>query len=121
MWDQEGMRRVFGHLFDTPTAKYMELPRPHYAMTKCERVEKDGETVDILKSPAYRDHVQEMMSLGIIDPELSDPGTEVTVVWGEEDSPKPQIGDRVEVELSATVQEVPYREDNRKTADYVTG
>ncbi len=61
-----------------------------------------------------------MMSLGIIDPELCEPGTEVTVIWGEEDSPKPQIEDHVEVEITATVHEVPYREDKRKTVDHAT-
>ena len=83
-------------------------------------LEDDGETVGVSKWPAYRDHVQEMMSLGIVDPDVSDPGTEVTVVWGEEDSPKESVEDHEEVEITATVAEVPYREDRRKTADYAT-
>jgi len=120
VWDHEDVTSVLGKLFERPTAKYMELPRPHYGFSMYDRVEHDGETVGVSKWPAYRDHVQEMMSLGIVDPDVSDPGTEVTVVWGEEDSPKESVEDHEEVEITATVAEVPYREDRRKTANYAT-
>ena len=118
IWDSEDMVETFSGLFESPTAKYMELPRPHYGFTMYDRVENDGEVVGISKWPAYRDHIQEMMSLGIVDPDVAEPGTKVTVVWGEENSPKPEVEDHEEVELTATVEEVPYQGDKRKTTDY---
>ena len=120
LWDHDDLTEVLGGLFETPTTKFMELPRPHYAASMYDRVEKDGETVGVSKWPAYRDHIQEMMSLGIVDPEVSEPGTEVTVVWGEEDSPKSCVEEHEEVEIAAIVEEVPYGGDKRKTADYAS-
>lgn len=120
IWDRDDIMEALGGLFDTPTTKFMKLPKPHYGATMYDRVEKSGEVVGISKYPAYRDHVQEMMSYGVLEPQVTEPGTEVTVVWGEEDSPKPEVEDHEEVEIQATVAEVPYRGDKRKTADYMT-
>lgn len=120
IWDRDAMVEAFGGVFETPTAKFMELPRPHYAFTMYDRIEKAGEVVGVSKWPAYRDHIQEMMSLGIVDPDVAEPGTEVTVIWGEEDSPKPEVEDHEEVEISATVEAVPYQGDKRKTTDYAS-
>lgn len=120
IWDREDVLTAFGGLFESPTAKYMELPRPHYAASMFDRVEQDGDVVGISKWPVYRDHIQEMMSLGILDPAVAEPGTEVTVVWGEEDSPKPEVEDHEEVEISAVVEEVPYQGDKRKTTSYAS-
>jgi len=118
LWDRADVAGLFDSLFEEPTTRFMHLPRPHWARSMYDRIEKGGEVVGVSKYPCYRDHVQEMMSLGIVDVELSEPGTEVTVVWGEEDSPKSVVEDHVEVELTATVAPVPYGGDRRKSADY---
>lgn len=118
IWDSEDVGKALGKLFERPTSKLMELPRPHYAFSMYDRVESDADVVGVSKWPAYRDHIQEMMSLGIVDPAVSEPGTEVTVVWGEEDSPKDNVEEHEEVEISAMVAEVPYGGDKRKTTEY---
>jgi glycine cleavage system aminomethyltransferase T len=48
-----------------------------------------------------------MISLCVIDRDLTEPGTPVTVVWG--DRGKPQK------EIRATVSKVPFKEDRRRT------
>jgi len=120
IWDWSETVAAVEGLAAEPTTKFLSLPRPHYAQSMYDRIEHAGETVGVSKFPCYRDHVGEMMSLGIVDEDLSDPGTTVTVVWGEEDSEKPQVEPHEEIEIEATVGPVPYRGDRRKTADYTT-
>ena len=53
-----------------------------------------------------------MLSLAIVDNELSEPGTEVSVVWGEENggTTKPTVERHAQMEIRATVQPVPISE-----------
>ena len=45
-----------------------------------------------------------------MEPEYAEPGTEVTLVWGEENggSSKPTVEPHVQTEIRATVSPVPY-------------
>jgi hypothetical protein len=57
-----------------------------------------------------------MVSLATIDTALSEPGTEVVVVWGEHPvSAKPAVEEHEQVEIRATVAPCPYdaRDDYR--------
>ena len=60
----------------------------------------------------YSSNERSMLSLAIVDVELSEPGTEVTLVWGEEGggSAKPVVERHVQTEIRATVAPVPYAE-----------
>src|SRR5688572_15997372 len=60
----------------------------------------------------YNFNERAMLSLGIVDNELSEPGTEVTVVWGEENggTTKPTVERHAQIEIRATVQPVPISE-----------
>jgi vanillate/3-O-methylgallate O-demethylase len=53
-----------------------------------------------------------MHSLGVGGVEHSEPGTEVTLVWGEEggESPNPKVEPHVQTEIDATVAPNPYVE-----------
>jgi len=53
-----------------------------------------------------------MLSLAMVGPEHSEPGTEVVLVWGEENggTSKPTVEPHVQVEIRATVGPVPYSE-----------
>jgi syringate O-demethylase len=53
-----------------------------------------------------------MLSLAMLDIQHSRPGTEVTLVWGEEGggSSKPTVERHVQTKIRATVAPVPYSE-----------
>jgi syringate O-demethylase len=53
-----------------------------------------------------------MLSLAIVDAAVSEPGTEVTVVWGEEKggTSKPTVERHTQTEIRATVGPAPYSE-----------
>jgi glycine cleavage system aminomethyltransferase T len=56
----------------------------------------------------YSANERRILSLGTIDAEHAAPGTEVTVVWGEDEpSSKAQVEDHVPFEIRATVMPAP--------------
>ena len=60
----------------------------------------------------YSSNERSMLSLGVVDNEVAEPGTEVTLVWGEEGggSRKPVVERHAQTEIRAIVSPVPYAE-----------
>jgi len=120
VWDGEDVSDVFGSLFrSTATEKFIKLPTPNWAVSMYDAVRKDGEQVGASVAPRYLYFEKSMFSLAIIDTAHSDPGTEVTLTWGEgRDTPNPRVESHVQTEIRATVHPAPYYEDKKKTTDY---
>jgi glycine cleavage system aminomethyltransferase T len=114
VWNGEDFARVFGSLIggvgDIP--KYIDMPLANYATLPFDKVVKDGKTVGLSTYTGYTYNERAMVSLGIVDSEHSEPGAEVTVVWGEEGrgSKKPTVERHSQVQMQATVAAVPYAE-----------
>jgi syringate O-demethylase len=51
-----------------------------------------------------------MLTLAMLEPEFAEPGTEVVLVWGEENggTKKPTVESHVQMQIRATVSPVPY-------------
>jgi vanillate/3-O-methylgallate O-demethylase len=112
-WNGADVTRVFGALFEKgDAAKYIDLPLANYSTLPYDKVLKGRKTVGVSTYTGYSHNERSMLSLAIVDVELSEPGTEVTVVWGEEGggSPKPTVERHVQCEIRATVGPVPYGE-----------
>jgi syringate O-demethylase len=58
-----------------------------------------------------------MLTLAMLDAEHTEPGTEVTLVWGEEGggSARPTVERHVQTDIRAIVSPVPYSEVARRT------
>ena len=58
-----------------------------------------------------------MLSLGILDNEFAEVGTEITLLWGEEGggSAKPTVERHKQIEIRATVGPIPYGQVARET------
>ncbi|MFB6352909.1 MAG: aminomethyl transferase family protein [Halobacteriales archaeon] len=116
-WDDADVIDVYASLFrDGDPYKFMELPRVGWGRANYDRVERDDELVGLSHSRAYQWDLRSMVSLARLDPEHADPGTEVTLVWGEGDSPNPKAERHVRTAIRATVGEVPYSTDRRGAA-----
>jgi vanillate/3-O-methylgallate O-demethylase len=117
LWDGDDVVEVFASLFgEGPTRKTLEFPDlfQQWDLGHFDRIEIDGETVGYSMFSCYDVNVRSVLSLGVIDADLADPGTDVTLVWGEGDSAKRNVEDHVETEISATIAPTPYdraRED----------
>ncbi|MFO7269951.1 vanillate/3-O-methylgallate O-demethylase [Sphaerobacter thermophilus] len=117
-WNGEDVAKVFASLFgkDTP-GKYIDLPLSQYATWMYDKVvNQQGETVGISTFCGYSWNERSMLSLAMLDEAYAEPGTEVTLIWGEPDggSRKPSIEPHRQFEIRATVGPVPYAEPARQ-------
>jgi glycine cleavage system aminomethyltransferase T len=114
VWDGDDVERTLGTLFkgEGRIAKYIDLPLANYATLPYDKVIKGGKTVGLSTYTGYNFNERAMLSLAMVENAYSEPGTEVTVVWGERDggTTKPTVEPHLQVEIRATVQPVPISE-----------
>jgi glycine cleavage system aminomethyltransferase T len=113
VWNGEDVTRVMGTLFQSgDVAKYIDLPLANYATLPYDKVVKDGKTVGVSTYTGYTYNERAMISLAMVDVAHSEPGAQVTLVWGEEGrgSTKPTVERHKQVEIRATVAPAPYAE-----------
>ncbi|MFC6722966.1 hypothetical protein ACFQE1_00845 [Halobium palmae] len=107
-WDSDDVMDVTGSLYQEETPyQPMDMPAEQQWQMRADKVLKDDDLVGISTSRGYSYYFREMLSLCTIDVECKEPGTEVTVVWGDPD--------QRQKEISATVAPAPYKKDNRRT------
>ena len=114
VWNGDDVEHAFGSLVHGhgDPAKYIDLPLANYASLPYDRVLKDGKIVGVSTYTGYTYNERAMISLAVIDSELSDPGAEVTLIWGEEGrgSAKPTVERHTQWEIRARVAPAPYAE-----------
>jgi glycine cleavage system aminomethyltransferase T len=113
VWDGDDATRAIGSLFQkSPAAKYIDFPSAVYATLPYDKVSKGARTIGVSTWSGYSFNERSMLSLAVIDAEHSQPGTEVTLVWGEEGggSMRPTVERHVQTEIRVTVAPVPYGE-----------
>ncbi len=116
--DDEDVTRVIASAFgEGPRAKFMDWPSAVYSMHPYDRVTADGVTVGVSTWIGYSANEGKMLTLAVLDPDHAEPGTEVVLVWGEEDggTRKPTVEPHVQVEVRAVVAPVPYVETVRRS------
>src|SRR5678815_5639295 len=114
--DNEDVMRVMSSVLSKgDRAKYFEFPSAVYAMHPFDTVKCDGKEIGVSTWIGYSSNEGKMLSLAMINTEHSEPGTEVTFVWGEEGggSTKPTVERHKQLEIRATVAPVPYAEPAR--------
>lgn len=114
VWNGEDIEHALGSLFrnHSDIAKYIDLPLANYASLPYDKILKDGKTAGISTYTGYTYNERAMISLGVVDNAYSEPGTQVTLLWGEEGrgTSKPTVERHRQVEIRATVAAVPYAE-----------
>jgi syringate O-demethylase len=116
--DDEDVVRTIGTMFQkSERAKFVDWPSAVYSMHPFDRVVVDDETVGVSTWIGYSANEGKMLTLAVVDAEHAEPGTEVTLVWGEEDggTAKPTVEPHVQTEIRAIVSPVPYVETVRKS------
>jgi vanillate/3-O-methylgallate O-demethylase len=88
--------------------RYIAVPSPMYATFQADCVMAGGNLVGLSQWSAYSANAEAFLSLALVDRDFAEPGTEVTLLWGEPNSQRPSV-DRHEVrEIRATVEAAPY-------------
>jgi vanillate/3-O-methylgallate O-demethylase len=107
VWNADDVVEVYASLFRRGAPyHYMEMPRDQRGFMYADKVLSDGKLVGVSTSRGYSYYFREMLSLCTIDISYSEPGTNVTVVWGNPGEPQREI--------RATVAQAPYKQDNRR-------
>jgi glycine cleavage system aminomethyltransferase T len=118
-WNGEDVEKALGTLFAAGrnVSKYIDLPLANYATLPFDKVLKGSKQVGLSTYTGYSFNERSMLSLAMLDPKHAKPGTEVTVVWGEEGggTTKPTVERHKQVKIRATVGPVPYG-DTARTA-----
>jgi glycine cleavage system aminomethyltransferase T len=113
VWNAEDIGRAFGSMFGNgDIAKYIDFPLANYSTLPFDKVLHRGKIVGLSTYTGYIYNERAMVSLAVVDNEQSEPGTGVTLVWGEEKrgSSKPTVERHVQAEIRATVAPVPISE-----------
>ena len=114
--DNGDITHAIGTMFQKKNrVKYFDFPSAVYATLPYDKVLHDGKMIGISTWCGYSANEGRMLTLAILDPQFSEPGTEVTFGWGEEGggSAKPTVERHVQAEIRAIVGPVPYSEAAR--------
>jgi glycine cleavage system aminomethyltransferase T len=104
-WNDEDVMKVFAsQLGDGDRFKYMQVPNAYYSILPFDKVLIGDRMVGLSTYTVFTANVGAWFSLAMLDEDVPD-GTEVSVVWGEEDggSRKPVVERHVQTNIRATV------------------
>lgn len=106
-WNSEDVIDIYASMFrDGDVYDFLDIPTQERWVAWFDRVENDGNLVGLSTVPGYSFYFRKVLSLTVIDRELSTPGTSVEIVWGNPGSPQKLV--------RATVAPAPYKRDNRR-------
>jgi vanillate/3-O-methylgallate O-demethylase len=113
VWDPADVARVVESYMrpeETP-ALYIEFPRATYATWQYDAVHDDqGRTIGASTYTGFSWNERAMLSLAVVEPEYAEPGTRVSVLWGEPEGgakSHPWLEPHRQVEIGATVAPAP--------------
>lgn len=111
VWNSDDVERAVGSLYRAGLpAKYIDMPKARYALHQSDKVlSEDGQHVGISMDAGYLANEHAMVSLATVDVAHAQPGTAVSVLWGEQpNSTKPAVEAHRQVEIRATVAPAPF-------------
>jgi vanillate/3-O-methylgallate O-demethylase len=118
-WNGEDVTKVFASMFTGggESYKYIDLPLSNYASASFDKiVGAGGKVVGASMFAGYSYNEKSMLSLGIVDADIKE-GTELVLVWGEENhgTKKSTVERHKQAEIRVVVSPVPYSKVVRET------
>jgi vanillate/3-O-methylgallate O-demethylase len=121
-WNAEDVAKVQRSMFGPieQRYKYIDLPLSNYASASYDKVLIGGKLAGLSMFSGYSYNEGSMLSLGIVEHDVQI-GTEVTLVWGEENggTKKATVERHKQAEIRAVVSPVPYAKTARE--EYAAG
>jgi vanillate/3-O-methylgallate O-demethylase len=121
-WHGDDLARILASLTDREQLpfKFFDLPIANYASSSYDLVRLGDKPIGLSMFTGYSHNERCGLSLGVVDPDI-EPGTELTLVWGEEEggTPKPTVERHRQCEVRVRVAPAPYSRDARHS--YHTG
>jgi vanillate/3-O-methylgallate O-demethylase len=120
LWNEDDVMEIIRSSLFAPEGqggKFIAVPSPMHATFEADSVLLGGELVGLSNWSAYSPNAGSFLSLAIIDLDYAEPGTEVTLLWGEPNSLRPSVEKHQLREIRATVAPAPYFEKVIKTGE----
>ncbi len=122
IWDEDDVARIAHDLVAPETGlppQYLEFASAKYVKYLFDRISVGEETIGFQTHATYLAHDRRFASLALVDAAHAEPGTEVTITWGDSlRIPREDVEPHRQVEVRATVAPVPFssyaRESYRK-------
>src|ERR1700690_1980941 len=118
-WHDQDVVRVLQSMFAPPgeNYKFIDLPLSHYASSSFDAVMSRGKMVGASMFSGYTSNERKMLSLGFVEEQYAKPGTELTLIWGEENggTKKTTVERHKQTEMRVTVGPTPYAAPARET------
>ncbi len=118
-WNDQDVAKVLQSMF-APAGqnyKFIDLPLSNYASSSFDTVTSGGKMVGASMFSGYTYNERKMLSLGFVEEQYAKPGTELTLVWGEENggTKKSTVERHKQREMRVTVGPTPYAATVRET------
>ena len=117
-WDTDDVAKIFGSFInpDGENFKYIDLPLSNYGSASFDAVKKGNKIVGLSMFSGTTWNVRQMLSLGVVDPDIKE-GDVLTLVWGEENggTKKTTVERHKQTEIRVTVAPVPYAREVRES------
>jgi vanillate/3-O-methylgallate O-demethylase len=118
-WNAEDVVKIMASMFESgqDVYKYIDLPLSNYASSSFDAVMSGGKVAGASMFSGYSYNERAMLSLGCVDEPFATPGTELTLLWGEENrgTAKTTAERHRQTEIRVTVSPVPYAKVVRET------
>ncbi|MGA2817847.1 MAG: aminomethyl transferase family protein, partial [Xanthobacteraceae bacterium] len=116
-WNADDVTKIFRSFFEPgiENYKYIDLALSNYGSASFDAVKSGGKTVGLSMFSGMTWNERQMLSLGIVDPDVKQ-GDVLTLVWGEENggTKKPTVERHKQTEIRVKVSPVPYSRDARE-------
>jgi vanillate/3-O-methylgallate O-demethylase len=117
-WNDDDVVRVLKSMFAPPgeNYKFIDLPLSNYASSSFDSVMSGSKVVGASMFSGYTYNERKMLSLGIVEEQYAKPGTQLTLLWGEENggTKKTTVERHKQTELRVTVGPTPYAKQARE-------
>lgn len=113
VWDGDQVGTAMNSMYHAgEVVKYIDQPLANYATLPYDKVLQGDKIVGVSTYTGYTFNERAMISLAMVDLAVSEPGTKLTVVWGEEGggSSKPTVERHKQAHIGVTVAPAPIAE-----------
>ena len=118
-WNDDDVTRILSSALapEGENYKFLDLPLSNYASSSFDSVTSKGKVIGASMFSGYTYNERKMLSLGFVEEQYAKPGTQLTLVWGEENggTKKTTVERHKQLEMRVEVGPTPYASMARET------
>jgi vanillate/3-O-methylgallate O-demethylase len=118
-WNDDDVKKIWASQLSPAgeNYKFIDLPLSNYASSSFDAVMDKGKVIGASMFSGYSFNERKMLSLGFVEEKYAKPGTQLTLVWGEENggTKKTTVERHKQIEMRVEVGPTPYGSQARET------